>query len=521
MEEFKVLIPTSGLGSRLGNITKYTNKSLVRVGDIAAISHVINSYPKSSQFVITLGHYGSHIRQYLMMAHPDSWIDFVDVDNYMGEGSSLLYSISLCEEHLQCPFVLHVCDTIVPNLIENEKLNFSNNWIIGGSGVSSQSYRTINTLNGKVVSINEKGEKTFDSIYVGVVGIFNYSYFWEKVKEILSSVNSNDLSDCHVIRKMLDKKEFKYFGFDEWYDIGNVDSLRTTKEHFKSTINVLEKEDENIFLINGRIIKFFHNKKICSDRISRSNNLINLVPPVINGSENFYCYDYVDGCLLSDVVDINKFRELLNWSVDNLWKEKESSNYKENALSFYKDKTLLRVDKFLQKYNIEDKEDIINGITIPPIKELIENIKFDSLIGSKPTGFHGDFILDNIIYNIEKSFTLIDWRQDFNGNLECGDMHYDIAKLNHSLTLNHKILSDQMYIINIGDSEIYCDVYVKKTFSDCRKLLRQFCLINEIDYEKIKILTSLIWVNMAPLHEHPLDMFLYYFGKYNLYLNIS
>ena len=193
MEEFKVLIPTSGLGSRLGNITKYTNKSLVRVGDIAAISHVINSYPKSSQFVITLGHYGSHIRQYLMMAHPDSWIDFVDVDNYMGEGSSLLYSISLCEEHLQCPFVLHVCDTIVPNLIENEKLNFSNNWIIGGSGVSSQSYRTINTLNGKVVSINEKGEKTFDSIYVGVVGIFNYSYFWEKVKEILSSVNSNTL----------------------------------------------------------------------------------------------------------------------------------------------------------------------------------------------------------------------------------------------------------------------------------------------------------------------------------------
>ncbi len=155
------------------------------------------------------------------------------------------------------------------------------------------------------------------------------------------------------------------------------------------------------------------------------------------------------------------------------------------------------------------------------MKELISEVDFNSIIGETPTKFHGDFILDNIIYNNEKSFTLIDWRQDFNGNLECGDMHYDIAKLNHSLTLNHKILSDQMYIINIGDSEIYCDVYIKKTFSDCRKLLRQFCIINEIDYEKIKILTSLIWINMAPLHEHPLDMFLYYFGKYNLFLNLK
>jgi hypothetical protein len=26
---------------------------------------------------------------------------------------------------------------------------------------------------------------------------------------------------------------------------------------------------------------------------------------------------------------------------------------------------------------------------------------------------------------------------------------------------------------------------------------------------------------MSPLHEHPLDMFLYYFGKYNLFLNLQ
>ena len=45
MAEYKVLLTTSGLGSRLGNLTKFTNKSLVRVGDKPAISHIIESYP--------------------------------------------------------------------------------------------------------------------------------------------------------------------------------------------------------------------------------------------------------------------------------------------------------------------------------------------------------------------------------------------------------------------------------------------------------------------------------------------
>ena len=45
MEEYKVLITTSGIGSRLGNLTKYTNKCLVRVGKKPTLSYIIESYP--------------------------------------------------------------------------------------------------------------------------------------------------------------------------------------------------------------------------------------------------------------------------------------------------------------------------------------------------------------------------------------------------------------------------------------------------------------------------------------------
>jgi len=514
MVEYKVLLTTSGLGSRLGNLTKFTNKSLVRVGDKAVISHIIESYPSDVEFVVTLGHYGSHVKQYLTLAHSDRNITFVEVDIYMGEGSSLLYSISQCEKHLQCPFVFHACDTLLPKDYIS-CIDFSTNWSIGGVGDNSQSYRTLNCLNGKISSINEKGEQNFDYVYVGVSGFKDYQAFWNTCKNIIKTVNTSDLSDCHVIRKMND---FSVVSIDEWYDIGNIDALKRTRSKIKGTIQVLDKEDENIFVFHDFVIKFFHNKKICYDRVLRSKSLSGLTPKLLDSTENFYKYEYVVADLLSDTVNRIKFAQLLNWSKENLWVPKEQKNFHQNALSFYKDKTLLRIEKFLDKHNLSDEVDYINGIEVPKTKDLVEQINFGSIIGKRPTGFHGDFILDNILFS--DSFTLIDWRQDFNGIIDSGDMNYDLAKLNHNLVLNHEMLYHNYFDIDFSNG-ITCDVHVKKSLIDCKSILKTFCEENDINFNSIEILTALIWINMSPLHEHPLDMFLYYFGKYNLFLALS
>ena len=86
--EYKVLITTSGIGSRLGSLTDYTNKSLVRIGDKPAIGYIIESYPLETKFVITLGHYGDHIKQFLTLVYPERNFEFVEVDNYKGHGRS-------------------------------------------------------------------------------------------------------------------------------------------------------------------------------------------------------------------------------------------------------------------------------------------------------------------------------------------------------------------------------------------------------------------------------------------------
>lgn len=128
MAEYKVLITTSGLGSRLGNLTDYTNKSLVRVGDKPAISYIIELYPTDVEFVITLGHFGSHVKQFLQLAYPNHKFTFVEVDKYKGKGSSLGYSMLQCKHIIDKSFIFHASDTIIK---EFNIPNLDKNWVMG------------------------------------------------------------------------------------------------------------------------------------------------------------------------------------------------------------------------------------------------------------------------------------------------------------------------------------------------------------------------------------------------------
>ena len=172
----KVLITTSGIGSRLGNITNYTNKCLVRVGDKPAISHIIENYPQDTEFVITLGHYGQHVRDFLELSYPDKCFTFHTPKKYKGHGSSLLHSMLSARESLQAPFIFHACDAIILDEVPPPEQN----WIMGVDITPADQYRTINLTNKRTLSgINEKGEISFDLVYPGLIGVKDFSSYWD------------------------------------------------------------------------------------------------------------------------------------------------------------------------------------------------------------------------------------------------------------------------------------------------------------------------------------------------------
>jgi NDP-sugar pyrophosphorylase family protein len=516
MTNFKVLLTASGTGSRLGNLTKFTNKSLVRVGNKPAISYIIERYPENVEMVVTIGYFGDHVKEFLELSFPNRKFDFVHVDKFEGEGSSLGYSMLKAKEYLQCPFVFHACDTIV---LDDFEISVKNNWCGGFKLNESENYRSFNIIGNTIKKFNEKGENKFDYVYIGVCGIFDYDDFWKRLNLIYNeNPNFNELSDVHVIQSMIYSKKFESKEFKNWYDIGNIDSLNKAREKFKSNFSVLDKDNESIFFQNGQVIKFFSDENIVNKRVKRSEILKNVVPVIKKFNKHFYVYDYVEGDLFSRVVDENNFKEFLNWCKINLWMNK-NIDIVEYCKNFYFDKTFERIRQFEKKNNILDTENLINGIHVPKIYEMIELIDMNWFCNNQCSVFHGDLILDNVI-KTKDGFKLIDWRQDFGGRIDIGDMYYDLGKLNHNLVFNHDIVNDGHFKINIDVDKIFCDIHVSYNLMQFRKILQDFVNSFGFDMRKVNIMTSLIWINMAPLHEYPLDMFLFYFGKINLWKNL-
>ena len=84
---YKIFIPSAGLGTRLGDLSKNLNKALVSIDNKPVISRVIEKFPKNVEIVMALGYKGQLIKNYLEMAHPDRVFNFVNVDNYSGPAS--------------------------------------------------------------------------------------------------------------------------------------------------------------------------------------------------------------------------------------------------------------------------------------------------------------------------------------------------------------------------------------------------------------------------------------------------
>src|SRR6266581_2252589 len=413
MEEYKVLITCSGIGNRLGDLTKYTNKSLVKVGKKPSISYIVEKYADDIEIIITLGYFGNQVKEFLNLAYPNKIFKFIEVDPYEGNGSSLLYSMLCAKNELQCPFIFHACDSIILEEVIPEP---DHNWIGGYKKTNSSQYRTFNIENDIVKKLNEKGEQCYDFEYIGLCGIKNYEIFWNNAEEIYNDdLNDSSLSDCHVIKYILKEKEFKYIIFNSWLDIGNIYSLQKARESIYDKFEILDKLDESIFIFDDSVIKFFYDTNIVKNRVTRGKSLFPLVPKIINSGNNFYKYEYVNGKLFSKSVDEVKFKKFLQWAKNEIWNEKIIDNFVSNCYDFYITKTENRVNKFLTENNIEDKGQYINGILVPSIKTLLEMVKNYNICDGIPVNFHGDFILDNII-ETEDGFMLLDWRQDFSGN---------------------------------------------------------------------------------------------------------
>ncbi len=232
---YKVLVTTSGIGSRLGDLTREKNKALVEINGKSILSYIFDSYPKGVSFVITLGFLGDQVREYLKKNHSDIKVEYAWVDKFVGPGTSCAYSMSKAAELLQCPFIFHACDTIVTQPIPRPDTNWT-----GGNpmrdldkSVVTKYFRTHWIEDGKLIKVQDVGANDYHQVHIGLTAVKDYKVFWDSLNYLYQKdPNDQKLTDTHVINEMI-KRGYPFTStlFDPWLDTGNPDTLAYTTDY--------------------------------------------------------------------------------------------------------------------------------------------------------------------------------------------------------------------------------------------------------------------------------------------------
>ncbi len=511
---YRVLIPTAGTGSRLGAMTKFVNKSLVAISNRPVISHIIEQFPQDSEFVIGLGYKGDLVKEFLTLAYPKRKFYFVNVTPYEGSGSGLGLTILQCKELLQGPFIFSSCDTLVRGAIPPPDMN----WMGYALVENSSEYRTLDITEKKVCRILEKMDAKANerNAYIGLCGIKDYSLFWKSMEQ--------NVNEATVIGESFGLQSLIHLGVIakrfSWYDTGNMEALKLTRGAYiePNQPNILEKENEAIWFVNNKVIKYSDDAKFIFNRVKRAKLIEKYVPKVENSTTNMYLYSRAEGGVLSNGISLPLFDKLLKYS-QGFWKKEDLSTsemveFQKSCTHFYRNKTIERIELFLHNFNKKDGSELINGINIPSIKKLMTKMDWNWLTEGMPGRFHGDFHFENILYSKnEDKFTFLDWRQDFGGSMEIGDIYYDFAKLLHGLIISHELIAKEHYKVEWTKEEIQYDFFRKQILVECERYFLKWIKENGYDQKKVVTLTAIVFLNIAALHHYPYSLLLFALGK--------
>lgn len=513
----KVCILAAGTGTRMGHYSEVINKALLPINKKAIISHIIEKFPEHTEFVIAIGYKSEQVTDYLAIAHPDRNFTFVDVVNYDGPGSGPGLSAYCCKSVLSSAFYLVCCDTLW-----HEDVSIfpqSQNWmaVANSKKEDSVNYCNVEVAGQKVIELHDK--KAMDTevtlSFTGLLFIKDFELFWKGLEDAGLIKNEKQISSgllTMIQTKSLDAHTIT------WTDVG-------TKEKYVRELKKYENFDfskatEFIYISGGSVIKFFQNPEVADLRVKKAQINSQVFPAIQQHRNNFYSYKYQSGETLYKHFEIDIFEALLKWLDHDVWKRKNISQaeMQKNCEIFYREKTLARLTLFTERYPDHDRIRYINNEKIPTVGELLQNLNWSELYQGEAFFIHGDLQPDNIIFDSnKKKFTLIDWRQEFAGQIEFGDLYYDLAKLSGGIHLNYaQIKMNNFSYSEDGDSCKFSFPAHPKAF-ELNVKLEEYIVEKGHSPEKVKLLVGLIYLNMSALHQQPFDKMLHAMGREIIY----
>lgn len=505
-----VCILAAGIGSRMGEYTSIINKSLLPVNFKSSLTKIIENFPNNTKFIIAAGFKKESLKNFTKILGNKN-IKVVDVKKYMGPGSGPAFSLYSCKKYLQRSFYFIPCDTLInENFPKIEK----SNWL--GVGKNKKKYQDYcNFLINKKLEITEifdkkKPKKNSYYNFSGLGFIKDAKTFWKCYKKN-SKIKSYELSIVfdEFIRqkKTIIKKHF-------WEDIGTIEKYKLIKKKYEKYD--FSKINEIIYFEKNKVIKFHTNKKDLKNKYKKY--LLNpSVFPEVKVNNEFLYYKYIYGKNFYEIAEPKIFRKLLHWCNKKLWKKRKIENNLLFSLAckkFYFDKTHSRLNLFMKnnKYK-NDNFKYVNNKKVPSIHTLIKKVNFKKIYEGIPSYIHGDLQFDNIIMTKNNDFKLIDWRSDFGGLINLGDLYYDLSKILGGILINYKEIKKNNFYYKQNSNKIFFKLPSSKYKNFLIYELKKYCVSKKLDFKKIELITALIFLNMSPMHKHPFDKILFCYAK--------
>lgn len=522
---YKVCLLAAGRGNRLSS-AKILHKALLPVADKAIISHIIDRFPPDVEIVIAVGYKADQVKNFLSLAYPHRLIRIVLVDMWQGSGSGPGYSLLACEQYLQSPFVFTSIDTIVTEAVSPP----TTNWIGVAPVNDSAPYLMAEVTGNRVSAFHDKTTKQdlqkqgislhslLPNAFIGMAGVHNFSDFWLSLHENKGHLVDGEVQVAAGLKGLI-ARDLHTIPFT-WFDTGTDTALEETRQTFTRSV-VAPKTAEQLYIQNDIVIKFFAEEGIADRRVARAQKLRAVVPAIIDRAGNFYSYRKVPGQLLSEVPNVRVFESFLEFCLEKIWQPltlsvEARADFVTRCDTFYRTKTMERLTQFYRTTDIKDKPIHINGLPIPSLTDLLQRVPWSELKHGTPVLFHGDLQPENVIVRKRGAFTLIDWRQDFAGLLDYGDIYYDFAKLDHALLINANVIRQDLFDVQLQDDHVHLQYHARSHLLEFRRVLHDFIDEQGYSVSRVKLLSALIYLNIAPLHHSLYNVFLYYLGQYLL-----
>jgi len=505
-----VLIFAAGLGSRLKHLTATKNKALIPINDKAVISHIIEKFPMEYEIVVAVGYEKDSLMAYCQLAHPERQFRFVEVDKWDDPTVDPGHSVACCKEHLQRPFYL----TAVDCLIEGEVPHIDGDWIGVYPTDYPEKYATIDVAgDGRILAVNNKKPVGFENAFIGLAAVSCYQVFWGRL-----ACAPHELVGAWEYPNMYPKLKAKTL---QWFDTGNLDDLKTARDHFKDSSLASPKAiDEVTYRVGDRVIKFHPDPVVSQNRLTRGRVLKDMVPANLTGMGQLIAYDWEDGQNLYKLDSerlYGRFLSMLEMILAQHWTGSLSTGGRDADLvrGFYAGKTQTRMDLFVKRYGIGYLANGygINGVQYGPLARILQDFDY-SRFDDNPlyTAFHGDLHFDNVIYNEAKDrFVYIDWRESFNGDTVAGDIYYDLAKLYAGCLVPFELLkSDANVNLSEGSSTATYTYVVSRNLQRFRREYEEWLVGRKYDLNKVKLIAGLALLNISPLHSDTWNKVLFF-----------